>query len=592
MVDEDRISISSERPSAAAAMTKALVGGDRFKCMCCFVSGNGVSLLTSAFLFALITAVQYGFAVSVGSVALQADCVSMGVDALAFLGNFFADCYPKESKQKRRIELGMSGISHVLLVVFTVQFLVGAIDDSQVTSDDDTKHERNKMGWTVFGFALGGLTFDVISLVAYKYYGDQPAGADDVGGADALTCGINTNMCAALLHVISDLARSTTTFVEGIVILNVHSLGATQADGISALIVCSIIAIGATGALLTWLREVYIYVSTPDEDDEADAGEETERGSINPVRTSEASFQGETRADSLSGRAENLAGGITAAVGEKFSCCCCTVSGNGVSLLTSAFLFALITAVQYGFAVQVGSVALQADCISMGVDALAFLGNFFADCFPRESDQKRRVELGMSGISHVLLLGFTFKFVFDGWDDAHIDDDGDDDDISRTQMGWTVLGFALGGLTFDVISLVAYKYYGDQPAGADAEGGADALTCGINTNMCAALLHIVSDLARSTTTCVEGVVILTVASISGTKADGVSALIVCSIIAIGASAALLTWLREVYIYVTSPSDGGGGGSARSASGADEPKYTVLGGEQDRVVNGAINGERA
>ena len=31
---------------------------------------------------------------------------------------------------------------------------------------------------------------------------------------DQLTCGINTNMCAALLHVISDLGRSITTLIE------------------------------------------------------------------------------------------------------------------------------------------------------------------------------------------------------------------------------------------------------------------------------------------------------------------------------------------------------------------------------------------
>jgi hypothetical protein len=41
------------------------------------------------------------------------------------------------------------------------------------------------------------------------------------------------------------------------------SMCSTKADGISTLAVCSIIVVGATGALLTWLREVYIYVATP-----------------------------------------------------------------------------------------------------------------------------------------------------------------------------------------------------------------------------------------------------------------------------------------------------------------------------------------
>ena len=105
---------------------------------------------------------------------------------------------------------------------------------------------------------------------------------------------------------------------------------------------------------------------------------------------------------------------MRAAVGERFQLCCCFVSGNGISLLTSAFLFGLITGIQYTFALAVGSVALQADCVSMGVDSLAFLGNLFADCFPKESDKKRRVELGMSGISHILLLAFTIEFVLGG----------------------------------------------------------------------------------------------------------------------------------------------------------------------------------
>ena len=83
------------------------------------------------------------------------------------------------------------------------------------------------------------------------------------GAENALTCGINTNMCAALLHVVSDLARSTTTLVESIILLNVPSIAPTVADGVSTLVVCSIIVIGATGALLTWLREVHIFVVAP-----------------------------------------------------------------------------------------------------------------------------------------------------------------------------------------------------------------------------------------------------------------------------------------------------------------------------------------
>merc|ERR1719502_1648271 len=103
----------------------------------------------------------------------------------------------------------------------------------------------------------------MISLVVYHFYGERsvPEGdAEDKLEEDAITCGINTNMCAALLHVVSDLARSTTTFIESIVILCVPTIPSTTADGYSTLVVCGIIVIGATAAVLTWMREVYLFM--------------------------------------------------------------------------------------------------------------------------------------------------------------------------------------------------------------------------------------------------------------------------------------------------------------------------------------------
>lgn len=61
--------------------------------------------------------------------------------------------------------------------------------------------------------------------------------------------------------------------VEAIVIITVSDQGgnicSTQADGIATLAVCSIIVIGATGALLTWMREVYLYITMPALPDQA-----------------------------------------------------------------------------------------------------------------------------------------------------------------------------------------------------------------------------------------------------------------------------------------------------------------------------------
>ncbi|KAJ1457546.1 hypothetical protein M885DRAFT_615359 [Pelagophyceae sp. CCMP2097] len=275
----------SARASSVVSLTKIGLRRDSYDVCGVKFSGNAISLLTAFVLFSAITGTQYSFARAVKSVALQADCVSMGVDALTFLGNLVAELAPPTNKDtKRKLELGMSGLSHFLLFAFTMQFLVGAVADSQVEDDDQTQHNRQKLGYTVLAFALLGLMFDMITLFAYAYFGTvetrEMAADDDYerlegweAGArpqqDALTCGtqtaesaplgVNTNMCAALLHVISDLARSTTTLVESVVLLNVASVGATQIDGIAATAVCSIIAVGATMALLTWAREVHAY---------------------------------------------------------------------------------------------------------------------------------------------------------------------------------------------------------------------------------------------------------------------------------------------------------------------------------------------
>jgi Co/Zn/Cd efflux system component len=143
-------------------------------------------------------------------------------------------------------------------------------------------------------------------------------------------------------------------------------------------------------------------------------------------------------------------------VGQTWELCCCTVTGNAISLLTAAILFAAITATQWIFASIANSDALKADCVSMGVDVLAFLGNLFAECNPFP-DSKRKLELTMSGISHFLLLGFTISFILEGIDDVTSDDDGGDE-----VNGYIVLGFALGGLAFDLICLLVYKTFGSK----------------------------------------------------------------------------------------------------------------------------------
>merc|ERR1711871_634009 len=81
-----------------------------------------------------------------------------------------------------------------------------------------------------------------------------------VTGVDDNEPQTNVNMMSALLHVLSDLMRSTTTLVESIIILQFGINGA-RADGWSALIVCSLIAVGALGGLLEWVKALREHLS-------------------------------------------------------------------------------------------------------------------------------------------------------------------------------------------------------------------------------------------------------------------------------------------------------------------------------------------
>ena len=276
--------------------------GTTTKAPCCGISGNALSLITAATLFTVITAVQYVFGIIANSLALQADCMSMGVDALSYLGSLFVECRQSANPyDKRSMELGMAAVSYFLLLYFTIDFIMEGVET--VTATDEGGDDVN--GYIVLGFALGGLLFDGISLLVFQQFGEH-AGAEDAGvvqeSHDNLTCGINVNMCAALLHVMSDLLRSSTTLVESIVILLVPSVSSSKADGFSALIVCSIIALGTLGALVTWARALWQHL--------------TDEGRVKTLETTVTSLQ--EQLDGLSAKVSALEGtyGVDIAIEE------------------------------------------------------------------------------------------------------------------------------------------------------------------------------------------------------------------------------------------------------------------------------------
>ena len=260
----------------SARVAKAME--EQLECCGIKLSGNSLTLITAAFLFSLITAVQYIFAKIANSLALEADCLSMGIDALTYLASLAVECMPEETQEsdtkrcfsKKSVELGMAGVSYIILIGFTVSFMAEAVDTLTETGDD---HEEEVNGYIVLGFAIGGLIFDGASLYVFQQYGEREhedeldLGSDEDGDAEGseTICGINHNMTAALLHVVSDLLRSTTTLVESIIILTVPSIPSDHADGVSALIVCSIIAIGSLGALYKWVKAVYAHVTGNEE---------------------------------------------------------------------------------------------------------------------------------------------------------------------------------------------------------------------------------------------------------------------------------------------------------------------------------------
>merc|ERR1719424_307659 len=137
------------------------------------------------------------------------------------------------------------------------------------------------------------------------------------------------------------------------------------------------------------MREVYIYLVTPEVTSEVEARNSLMRSSIQEDEE-EGNKDRASRA-SISSRPSTIADGVTNLAGKTWKCCGCVVSGNAISLLVAAVLFAAITATQWIFAEIANSDALKADCVSMGVDVLAFLGNLFAECNPFP-DSKRWLE--------------------------------------------------------------------------------------------------------------------------------------------------------------------------------------------------------
>lgn len=86
------------------------------------------------------------------------------------------------------------------------------------------------------------------------------------GGTSITMCRFNVysiNMLSALLHVVSDLARSITTLVEGVLLHTHPELDGADVDAWSALVVCFLISLGLCGGAVKWSQEFRAHLREP-----------------------------------------------------------------------------------------------------------------------------------------------------------------------------------------------------------------------------------------------------------------------------------------------------------------------------------------
>lgn len=265
---------------------------------CCFggkLTPNSKVLLVAMFFFSAITIAQAFAAIAAHSRSLLVDCVSMGIDAASYGFNVISEAWPNPDKRKaERNQLVTAGISFALLIGFTLSFMLEALDT--VMQDDDTDDSCCDAGgsddvclvansscgnytadedqctqslsadsnnfcvwkgvnpYIVLFFALFGLLFDLISLLAFRKWGQSFSVL--VGGEDTEAL----NMSSALMHVLSDCLRSATTLIESLLILAGTDIPSYVLDGYATLIVTASILGGALRAVYKWVRQLEAWI--------------------------------------------------------------------------------------------------------------------------------------------------------------------------------------------------------------------------------------------------------------------------------------------------------------------------------------------
>eukprot|EP01065_Artemidia_motanka_P024345 TRINITY_DN289_c0_g1_i8.p1 TRINITY_DN289_c0_g1~~TRINITY_DN289_c0_g1_i8.p1 ORF type:complete len:301 (+),score=140.96 TRINITY_DN289_c0_g1_i8:70-972(+) len=250
------------RGDNASRVSESILNEGVIPCCGCNWSRNARTFMLSFVLFTTITCAQTAGALIANSMALLADCASMALDAFTYAVNISAECRPEpDARKKQRNQLLASGFSFFALFGITVYFLQDAV--STVISGDFSDDDVN--AYIVFAFAVAGLTFDLLCLAPYFLYGcpcfKGKAAEDDDVDADSE----QMNLCSALMHVSADLMRSTTTFVESILIW-AYGINGSKCDAYATVIVSSTILLGLLKPIFDWFVDLHAFCSAPEED--------------------------------------------------------------------------------------------------------------------------------------------------------------------------------------------------------------------------------------------------------------------------------------------------------------------------------------
>lgn len=204
---------------------------------------NIKALIVTAVLFITITLAQVAAARIANSQALLMDCISMGVDALTYMGNIWVECRKQDGAPHEGSQVIVCLISLSCLVFFTwsasQESLQTIAECRGLTATDLPDNDVN--GNITLAFGAGGVVFDILSLWAFCHSRRKEGHA--------------VNMFTALLHVGADFLRSVSTVVMSLLILVAH-VESTCLDAYTSIVIGVSIICGAFWGFLSLAKLV------------------------------------------------------------------------------------------------------------------------------------------------------------------------------------------------------------------------------------------------------------------------------------------------------------------------------------------------